>query len=99
MVHPADGADGAPCGAGNAGLSGYAEPDLKLPHINTPALAMVGELSEGDIPDRAQGQADRMPNCTLARIPGAGGYVQHSAPAQCVEAWLEFVGAQHARGG
>ena len=53
---------------------------------------MVGELSEGDIPDRAQGQADLMPNCTLARVPGAGGYVQHSAPEKCVLAWQEFVG-------
>lgn len=67
----------------------------KLPTIQTPALAMVGALSEGDIPDRAQGQADLMPNCTLARIPGAGGYVQHSAPEKCVQAWLEFVGTAH----
>ena len=67
----------------------------RLPSIQTPALAMVGELSEGDIPDRAQGQADLMPNCTLARIPGAGGYVQHSAPEQCVLAWQEFVGTVH----
>ena len=67
----------------------------RLPQIETPALAMVGDLSEGDIPDRAQGQADLMPNCRLARIPGAGGYVQHSAPAQCVQAWQEFVGAAH----
>ena len=70
----------------------------RLPSIQTPALAMVGELSEGDIPDRAQGQADLMPNCTLARIPGAGGYVQHSAPAQCVLAWQEFVGTVHQPG-
>ena len=56
---------------------------------------MVGELSEGDIPDRAQGQAEMMPNCRLARVPGASGYVQHSAPEKCVQAWLEFVGAAH----
>ena len=67
----------------------------KLASITTPALAMVGALSEGDIPDRAQGQADRMPNCTLARVPGAGGYVQHSAPEKCVLAWQEFVGTVH----
>jgi pimeloyl-ACP methyl ester carboxylesterase len=67
----------------------------KLPAIHTPALAMVGELSEGDIPDRAQGQAEMMPNCTLARVPGAGGYVQHSAPEKCVLSWLEFVGTVH----
>jgi pimeloyl-ACP methyl ester carboxylesterase len=70
----------------------------KLASIHTPAMAMVGELSEGDIPDRAQGQADRMPNCTLARVPGAGGYVQHSAPEKCVEAWMEFVGTVHQAG-
>lgn len=70
----------------------------KLGSIQTPAMAMVGELSEGDIPDRAQGQADRMPNCTLARVPGAGGYVQHSAPEKCVAAWLEFVGTVHQAG-
>ena len=57
----------------------------KLPGIKTPALAMVGELSEGDIHDRAKGQADMMPNCTLVRVPGASGYVQHSAPEKCVQ--------------
>ena len=67
----------------------------KLSSIQTPALAMVGALSDGDIPDRAQGQVDRMPNATLARVPGASGYVQHSAPEKCVLAWQEFIGTVH----
>ena len=39
----------------------------------------------------AQSLAGGLPNGTLVAVPGASGYVQHSAPAQCVAIWREFV--------
>jgi pimeloyl-ACP methyl ester carboxylesterase len=62
-----------------------------LPKVTTPALILVGERSALNTPDRAQGLAGRLPRGTLARVPGASGYVQHSAPAQCVAVWRDFV--------
>ena len=62
-----------------------------LPEITTPALVMVGELSSTNTPDRAQGMAKLLPRGTLVEVPGASGYVQHSAPAQCVAIWRGFV--------
>ncbi len=62
-----------------------------LPQIATPALVMVGERSAMNTPDRARSMADLLPNGTLAEVPGASGYVQHAAPAQCVAIWREFV--------
>lgn len=63
-----------------------------LPQIGTPALVMVGQKSAMNTPDRAQSMAELLPKGRLVEIPGAGGYVQHSAPEKCVEAWREFVG-------
>jgi pimeloyl-ACP methyl ester carboxylesterase len=62
-----------------------------LPHITTPALVMVGERSTMNMPDRTHSLADLLPNGTLVEVPGASGYVQHSAPAQCVAIWRDFV--------
>ena len=62
-----------------------------LPQITLPALVMVGELSAMNTPDRAQSMAELLAHGTLAEVPGAGGYVQHSAPAACVAIWREFV--------
>jgi pimeloyl-ACP methyl ester carboxylesterase len=63
-----------------------------LPRIQTPTLILVAEHSVTNSPDRAQGMARLLPNGRLAEIPGASGYVQHSAPEKCVEAWREFIG-------
>jgi pimeloyl-ACP methyl ester carboxylesterase len=63
-----------------------------LPHIQTPALILVGQNSAMNTPDRAQNMAKQLPNGHLVEIPGGTGYVQHSAPEQCIAAWREFVG-------
>jgi 3-oxoadipate enol-lactonase len=63
-----------------------------LPQIQTPALILVGQNSAMNTPDRAQNMAKLLPNGCLVEIPGGTGYVQHSAPEQCVAAWREFVG-------
>jgi pimeloyl-ACP methyl ester carboxylesterase len=62
-----------------------------LPQINTPALIMVGERSAMNTSDRTRSLADLLPHATLAEVPGASGYVQHSAPALCVAIWRKFV--------
>ncbi len=62
-----------------------------LPQITAPALVMVGELSTMNTPDRAQRMVELLPHGTLVQVPGASGYVQHSAPAQCVAIWRDFV--------
>ena len=62
-----------------------------LPKITTPALVLVGEHSALNTPERAQSLAALLPRGTLVEVPGAGGYVQHSAPAQCVALWRDFV--------
>ena len=62
-----------------------------LPQITAPTLVMVGELSAMNTPDRAQHMVELLPHGTLVQVPGAGGYVQHSAPAQCVAIWRDFV--------
>jgi pimeloyl-ACP methyl ester carboxylesterase len=62
-----------------------------LPKIATPALVLVGERSGLNTPDRAQGMAALLPRGTLVAVPGASGYVQHSAPAQCVAIWRDWV--------
>lgn len=62
-----------------------------LPQITTPALVRVGELSGMNTPDRAQSMAALLPHATLVEVPGASGYVQHSAPASCVAIWRDFV--------
>jgi pimeloyl-ACP methyl ester carboxylesterase len=62
-----------------------------LPKITTPALVLVGERSTMNTPDRAQSLAALLPRATLVEVPGASGYVQHSAPGQCVAIWRDFV--------
>ena len=62
-----------------------------LPKITTPALVLVGQRSSTNTPDRAQGMAALLPRGTLVEVPGASGYVQHSAPAQCVRSWQDWV--------
>jgi len=64
-----------------------------LPHITTPALVLVGERSVMNTPERAQSLAKLLPHGTLVEVPGVGGYVQHTAPAQCVAIWRDFVRA------
>lgn len=64
-----------------------------LPQITAPALVMVGELSAMNTPDRAQRMVELLPHGTLVQVPGASGYVQHSAPRQCVAIWQDFVKA------
>ena len=61
------------------------------PHVTTPALVMVGERSAMNMPGRTRGLAELLPNGILAEMPGASGYVQHSASAQCVAIWRDFV--------
>jgi 3-oxoadipate enol-lactonase len=67
-----------------------------LPEIRTPALAMVGELSSTNTPDRAQGMAKLLPRGKLVEVPGASGYVQHSAPVECVAIWKDFLASVRA---
>ena len=62
-----------------------------LPDIATPTMILVGENSVGNTPERTQMMAELMPNARVVVIPGAGGYVQHSAPEKCVAAWQEFI--------
>ena len=35
--------------------------------------------------------AELLPKGRLVEVPGASGYVQHSAPTQCVAIWRDFV--------
>ena len=52
-----------------------------------------GRTQHHEYPERAQQMAALLPRGTLREVPGASGYVQHSAPAQCVAIWREFVQA------
>jgi pimeloyl-ACP methyl ester carboxylesterase len=62
-----------------------------LPQITTPALVLVGERSTMNTADRTRSLAELLPKGRLVEVPGASGYVQHSAPAQCVAIWRDFV--------
>jgi pimeloyl-ACP methyl ester carboxylesterase len=62
-----------------------------LPKITTPALVLVGEHSTMNTPERAQGMAALLPRSRLVQVPGASGYVQHSAPDRCVAIWRDWV--------
>jgi pimeloyl-ACP methyl ester carboxylesterase len=62
-----------------------------LPQITTPALVLVGEGSTMNTADRTRSLAELLPNGRLVEVPGTSGYVQHSAPAQCVAIWRDFV--------
>ncbi len=68
-----------------------------LPQINTPALVIVGQSSSMNTGDRAQGMAALLPDARLAEIPGGTGYIQHSDPEACVDAWREFIGVMSHR--
>jgi pimeloyl-ACP methyl ester carboxylesterase len=62
-----------------------------LPQITAPALVLVGEQSSMNTPDRTRTMAELLPRGRLVEVPGASGYVQHSAPDQCVAIWRNFV--------
>lgn len=64
-----------------------------LPKVQTPTLILVAQEGEANSPDRVGAMADLLPDCRLVAIPGASGYVQHSAPEKCVAAWREFIGS------
>ena len=68
-----------------------------LPEVKTPTLVMVAENSAMNSNDRTAALTELMPDCRLVKIAGASGYVQHTAPEKCVEAWREFVGRVEAR--
>ena len=63
-----------------------------LPQIKTPALVLASEQNAKDNPDRTTAFADKLANGRLVAIPGTTGYVQHSAPEECVLAWRQFLG-------
>jgi pimeloyl-ACP methyl ester carboxylesterase len=63
-----------------------------LPQIHTPALVLVGQDSSMNTADRAKSMAQLLPNGRLVEVLGGTGYIQHSAPEKCVEAWREFLG-------
>ncbi len=62
-----------------------------LPQIRVPAMIVVGEHSPTNIPDRAENIVALMPQGQLKVVPGATGFVQHTAPEQCVALWRQFV--------
>ena len=63
-----------------------------LPQIKTPTLVLASEQNAKDNPDRTTAFAEKLANGRLVAIPGTSGYVQHSAPEQCVLAWRQFLG-------
>ena len=72
-------------------LSGQDLSDI-LPEIQVPTLILVSENGHARTPEWADGMKSLIPNSRLTAIPGTSGYVQHSAPEQCVDVWREFVG-------
>jgi pimeloyl-ACP methyl ester carboxylesterase len=62
-----------------------------LPQISAPALVLVGEGSTMNTPERTSRLAELLPHGRLVMVPGASGYVQHSAPGPCVGIWRDFV--------
>ncbi len=63
-----------------------------LSEIKTPTLVLVSEQNAKDNPERTTVFAEKLGNGRLAAISGTSGYVQHSAPEQCVLAWRQFLG-------
>jgi pimeloyl-ACP methyl ester carboxylesterase len=61
-----------------------------LPKMSVPALIIGGDVRDGHL-ERVQGMHVLMPGSQVALIRGGSGFVQHSAPQSCVEAWLQFV--------
>jgi pimeloyl-ACP methyl ester carboxylesterase len=62
-----------------------------LPQVTAPALVLVGEGSTMNTSERTRSLAELLPKGRLVEVPGASGYVQHAAPAQCVAIWRDFV--------
>ena len=63
-----------------------------LPKIKIPTLILASEQNAKDNPDRTTAFAGKLGNGWLVAIPGTSGYVQHSAPEECVLAWRQFLG-------
>ena len=63
-----------------------------LPKIKIPTLILASEQNAKDNPDRTTAFAEKLGNGRLVAIPGTSGYVQHSAPEECVLAWRQFLG-------
>ena len=63
-----------------------------LPQIKIPTLILASEQNAKDNPDRTTALAEKLGNGRLVAIPGTSGYVQHSAPEECVLAWRQFLG-------
>lgn len=61
-----------------------------LRKIDLPTLILAGEYSE-TLPTWSRPMHALIPGSELVVIPGASGFVQHTAPAECVRAWREFV--------
>ncbi len=62
-----------------------------LPKIKVPTQIIFGEKNPLVRTVRAEGMQALIPGSRMAVIPGASGFVQHSHPERCVEAWREFV--------
>ncbi|MEC9287393.1 MAG: alpha/beta hydrolase [Chloroflexota bacterium] len=63
-----------------------------LPQIKIPTLVLASEQNAKDNPDRTTLFAEKLGNGRLTTIPRTSGYVQHSAPEECVLAWRQFLG-------
>jgi 3-oxoadipate enol-lactonase len=61
-----------------------------LGRIEAPTLILAGEHSE-TLPTWSQPMQALLPNSKLVVLPGAYGFVQHTAPRECVDAWRAFV--------
>ena len=75
-------------------LAYLAEQDLTdiLPQITIPTLVLASEQNAKDNPDRTALLTEELGDGRLVAIPGTSGYVQHSAPEECVLAWRQFLG-------
>jgi pimeloyl-ACP methyl ester carboxylesterase len=61
-----------------------------LPEIKTPTLILVGGQSLMNTDGRVRSLQQLLVNSAIKELEGASGYVQHSEPAMCAEAWLDF---------
>ena len=64
-----------------------------LPEIRVPTLILASEGSHATYPHRSEEARQLIPGSKLVVIPETAGYVQHTAPVQCVAAWKEFASA------
>ncbi len=65
--------------------SSYSKPEWEMSKL------MFGQSRAVNVPAGRQRLVQLLPNASFAEVPGAGGFVQHTAPAQCVEFWRAFV--------